>query len=85
VELPFTSEQLFDLFAVYNSALWPAAVALWLASALTALTIFTAGVLMLAIPRSAAHADLVLPLAGIALAGASLRRTPAAAQPPTSI
>ena len=31
--LPFTREQFFDLFAAYNEALWPAAVALWAASA----------------------------------------------------
>ena len=31
--LPFTKEQFFDLFAAYNEALWPAAVALWIASA----------------------------------------------------
>ena len=31
--LPFTREQFFDLFAGYNEALWPAAVALWIASA----------------------------------------------------
>ena len=34
MQLPFTREQFFDLFAVYNEALWPAAVALWTASAL---------------------------------------------------
>lgn len=31
--LPFTREQFFDLFAAYNEALWPAAVALWITSA----------------------------------------------------
>ena len=31
--LPFTKEQFFDLFAAYNEALWPAAAALWIASA----------------------------------------------------
>jgi len=30
---PFTREQFFDLFAAYDEALWPAAVALWIASA----------------------------------------------------
>jgi hypothetical protein len=33
MQLPFTREQFFDLFAAYNEALWPAAVALWAASA----------------------------------------------------
>jgi hypothetical protein len=33
MQLPFTKEQFFDLFAAYNEALWPAAVALWAASA----------------------------------------------------
>jgi peptidoglycan/LPS O-acetylase OafA/YrhL len=32
MQLPFTTEQFFDLFAAYNGALWPAAVALWIAS-----------------------------------------------------
>ena len=30
--LPFTPQQFFELFAVFNRALWPAAVAWWLAS-----------------------------------------------------
>jgi hypothetical protein len=33
MQLPFTREQFFDLFAAYNEALWPAIVALWTASA----------------------------------------------------
>jgi hypothetical protein len=33
MQLPFTREQFFDLFVAYNQALWPAAVALWIASA----------------------------------------------------
>ena len=33
MQLPFTKEQFFDLFVAYNEALWPAAVALWIASA----------------------------------------------------
>jgi hypothetical protein len=33
MQLPFTREQFFDLFAAYNEALWPAVVALWAASA----------------------------------------------------
>ena len=32
MQLPFTREQFFDLFAAYNDALWPAVVALWVAS-----------------------------------------------------
>src|SRR4051794_40253200 len=35
MQLPFTHDQFFDLLAAYNAALWPAVVALWLASALT--------------------------------------------------
>ena len=34
--LPFTREQFFDSLAAYNEALWPAAVALWLASVIAA-------------------------------------------------
>ena len=33
MQLPFTREQFFDLFAAYNEVLWPAAVGLWTASA----------------------------------------------------
>jgi hypothetical protein len=33
MQLPFTREQFFDLFAAYNAALWPVLVALWVASA----------------------------------------------------
>ena len=33
MQLPFTREQFFDLFAAYNETLWPAALALWTASA----------------------------------------------------
>jgi hypothetical protein len=32
MQLPFTRAQFFDLFVVYNEALWPAVVALWIAS-----------------------------------------------------
>ena len=32
--LPFTEEQFFDLLAAYNTLLWPALVALWIASVL---------------------------------------------------
>jgi hypothetical protein len=31
--LPFTREEFFDLLAAYNTALWPAVVTLWMASA----------------------------------------------------
>jgi hypothetical protein len=34
MRLPFTREAFFNLFAAYNGALWPAVVALWVASAL---------------------------------------------------
>jgi hypothetical protein len=33
MQLPFTREQFFDLFAAYNAAVWPALVVLWVASA----------------------------------------------------
>jgi len=36
MQLPFTTEEFFDLFAAYNAALWPALVVLWLASVVTA-------------------------------------------------
>ena len=32
MQLPFTKEQFFDLLAAYNVALWPALLALWIAS-----------------------------------------------------
>ena len=34
MRLPFTKQEFFDLFAAYNGALWPAVVALWMASVL---------------------------------------------------
>lgn len=34
MQLPFTREEFFDLFAAYNSELWPAIVAIWVASVL---------------------------------------------------
>jgi hypothetical protein len=37
MQLPFTTEQFFDLFVAYNQALWPAVVALWAASVIVAL------------------------------------------------
>lgn len=36
MELPFTREQFFDVFGAYNTALWPGALVLWLASLLIA-------------------------------------------------
>ena len=32
MQLPFTKEQFFDLFAAYNVWLWPALIALWIVS-----------------------------------------------------
>jgi hypothetical protein len=34
MRLPFTREAFFDLLAAYNASLWPAVIALWVASAL---------------------------------------------------
>jgi hypothetical protein len=45
MRLPFASEEFFDLFAAYNGTLWPAVVALWVASVL-------AGVRLLSSRRS---------------------------------
>jgi hypothetical protein len=33
MQLPFTREQFYDLFVAYNETLWPAVLALWIASA----------------------------------------------------
>jgi hypothetical protein len=38
--LPFTQEAFFDVFAAYNAALWPAWLALWLASVVTAVFVW---------------------------------------------
>ena len=43
MQLPFTAEQFFDLFAAYNQALWPVAVALWIASAVTTVRLLWPG------------------------------------------
>jgi hypothetical protein len=43
MKLPFTKEQFFDLFVSYNEALWPAAVALWIASAVIVALRLSAG------------------------------------------
>jgi len=34
MQLPFSREEFFDLFAAYNGTLWPAVILLWVASAL---------------------------------------------------
>ena len=41
MQLPFTKEQFFDLFAAYNGALWPALVALWTASVVASVLLFS--------------------------------------------
>jgi Family of unknown function (DUF6064) len=40
MQLPFTREQFFDLFAAYNATLWPGVLALWIASVLVAVLLF---------------------------------------------
>jgi hypothetical protein len=42
MDLPFTREQFFDLFAAYNAATWPALAALWLASAVVCVLLLSA-------------------------------------------
>jgi hypothetical protein len=41
VQLPFTREQFFDLFADYNAALWPALAVLWIASAVASVLLLS--------------------------------------------
>ena len=41
MQLPFTKDQFFDLFAAYNGALWPALIALWVASVVVSLLLFS--------------------------------------------
>jgi hypothetical protein len=41
MELPFTTEQFFDLLAAYNKAFWPALALLWMASLLASLLLFS--------------------------------------------
>ena len=41
MQLPFTKEQFFDLFAAYNEALWPALIALWIASVVVSLLLLS--------------------------------------------
>ena len=43
MDLPFTTEQFFDVFFAYNTALWPAVVALWLAAAGTSAVLLASG------------------------------------------
>jgi hypothetical protein len=40
MQLPFTREQFFDVFAAYNSTLWPGVLTLWIASVLVAVLLF---------------------------------------------
>lgn len=40
MQLPFTKEQFFDLFAAYDEALWPALVALWATSVVASVLLF---------------------------------------------
>jgi hypothetical protein len=41
MQLPFTKDQFFDLFGAYNETLWPALVALWIASAVVSLLLLS--------------------------------------------
>jgi hypothetical protein len=41
MQLPFTEEQFFDLLAAYNVALWPALLALWVASVLVSVRLLS--------------------------------------------
>jgi uncharacterized protein DUF6064 len=41
MQLPFTKDQFFDLFAAFNVALWPALIALWIASVVVSLMLFS--------------------------------------------
>ena len=41
MQLPFTKEQFFDLFGAYNGTLWPALVALWIASVVLSLLLLS--------------------------------------------
>ena len=40
MQLPFTGEQFFDVFAAHNATFWRGVVALWIASALVAVLLF---------------------------------------------
>ena len=41
MQLPFTKNQFFDVFAAFNGALWPALIALWVASVVVSLLLFS--------------------------------------------
>ena len=41
MQLPFTKEQFFDLFAAYNVGLWPALISLWIASVVVSVLLFS--------------------------------------------
>lgn len=41
MQLPFTKEEFFDLFAAYNVGLWPALIALWIASVVVSVLLFS--------------------------------------------
>jgi hypothetical protein len=41
MQLPFTTEQFFDLLAAYKEVLWPALAALWMASLIASLLLFS--------------------------------------------
>jgi hypothetical protein len=41
MQLPFTTEQFFDLLAAYDEALWPVLAVLWMASLIASLLLFS--------------------------------------------
>lgn len=41
MQLPFTTDQFFDLFAAYNGVLWPVLITLWVASVVVSRLLFT--------------------------------------------
>jgi hypothetical protein len=41
MQLPFTREQFFDLFAAYNARFWPVLIALWIASAVVSVLLLS--------------------------------------------
>jgi len=41
MQLPFTNGQFFDLFAAYNETLWPVLLALWIASVVVTILLFS--------------------------------------------
>lgn len=44
MQLPFTPDQFLDVFGSYNQALWPGALALWMATVLSVAHLLTRGV-----------------------------------------